>query len=319
MMEGSASRVYWSMRGVQLLTLTALLVQHFVPASALRFLVVGGTGRVGASTAKHLHVLTTDEGRGGADLVLAGRSPEAFERSRARILQQIERIQPAAVPPTVTFQPLDIDTDDVGGLAAAMSSCGADCVVHTAGPFQQRTRPVLLEASIQAGLPYVDVCDEPALCKSSKELHARAVAAGTPCVTAAGIWPGASALMAAEAVTKLRELEGATPTAPCAGEEVEMSFFTAGTRGAGATIVSATFLLLCQAALCYEQGEERDLEPWTSPRAIDFGKSVGTRKVWLLDNPDVFTIHDALQVSSLPPLSNASSGPEGHDSCVHAP
>ena len=52
------------MRGVQLLTLTALLVQHFVPASALRFLVVGGTGRVGASTAKHLHVLTTDEGRG---------------------------------------------------------------------------------------------------------------------------------------------------------------------------------------------------------------------------------------------------------------
>ena len=40
-----------------------------------------------------------------------------------------------------------------------------------------------------------------------------------------------------------------------AGEEnVELSFFTAGTGNAGATIVSATFLLLAQKALTYAKG-----------------------------------------------------------------
>ena len=266
-------------------------------AAAFKFLVVGGTGRVGASTAKHLHVLSTDEGAAPCELVLGGHSAAAFERSRQRILQQLERSQPGAAPPAITFQELDLDTDDVGRLRAAISSCGADCVLHTAGPFQQRTRPILLEASIAAGLPYVDVCDEPALCMSSKLLHPDAVAAGTACVTGAGIWPGASAIMAAEAVAELRRLEGATKAEPCEGEDVAMSFFTAGTGGAGVTIVSATFLLLCQAALCYEHGAAREREAWTSPRAVDFGQGVGVREVWLLDNPDVASIHDALKVA----------------------
>lgn len=37
---------------------------------------------------------------------------------------------------------------------------GAECVVHTAGPFQGRTNPALLRAALLAGLTYVDVCDE---------------------------------------------------------------------------------------------------------------------------------------------------------------
>jgi hypothetical protein len=109
------------------------------------------------------------------------------------------------------------------------------------------------------------------------------------------------ALMAAEAVEELRRLEAPTavPTDPCDGERVELSFFTAGTGGAGVTIVSATFLLLCQPALCYRNGRQEELEPWTSPKMIDFGKSVGERQVWLLDNPDVYTIHEALNTPTL--------------------
>lgn len=117
--------------------------------------------------------------------------------------------------------------------------------------------------------------------------------------------------MAAEAVTRLRRMEApleTVPMRPCAGEEVDLSFFTAGTGGAGATIVSATFLLLCQKALCYAQGVEQEQEAWSSPRTVDFGAGVGTRRVWLLDNPDVYTIHQALNVPTL--SSRFATAPE---------
>ena len=143
------------------------------PSSSTRYLVVGGNGRVGGSTAKHLHILSEVEGRGPAELILGGRSRSSFEASKARILEQLEAISPSSKPassyaseyassssahPEISFQELDIDGEGGGGdrvvaaLAAAMQACGAQCVVHTAGPFQQRTRPALLEAALSLGL-----------------------------------------------------------------------------------------------------------------------------------------------------------------------
>ena len=75
--------------------------------------------------------------------------------------------------------------------------------MHTAGPFQQREDPALLRACLQAGVPYCDVCDELALARNAKALSAEAAAADVPAVVSCGIWPGVSALMAAEAVAKL--------------------------------------------------------------------------------------------------------------------
>jgi len=118
-------------------------------------------------------------------------------------------------------------------------------------------------------------------------------------VSGAGIWPGASALMAAASVEKLREMaalstdvtssatetfsvtlrDGPEQSAPCEGEVVDLSFFTAGTGNAGATIVSATFLLLCQPVLTLVRGSSVDAPPWTSPREVDFGEGVGKRMV----------------------------------------
>uniref|UniRef100_A0A7S2GNV6 Uncharacterized protein n=1 Tax=Octactis speculum TaxID=3111310 RepID=A0A7S2GNV6_9STRA len=78
-----------------------------------------------------------------------------------------------------------------------------------------------------------------------------------------------------------------------------MSFFTAGTGNAGATIVSATFLLLCQKALSFRKGDVMERDPWTSPREVDFGPGAGRRTVRLLDNPDVYTTHASLAVPNL--------------------
>jgi saccharopine dehydrogenase-like NADP-dependent oxidoreductase len=37
---------------------------------------------------------------------------------------------------------------------------GADVVLHTAGPFQRSTNYNVMEAALETGTPYVDVCDD---------------------------------------------------------------------------------------------------------------------------------------------------------------
>ena len=89
-------------------------------------------------------------------------------------------------------------------------------------------------------------------------------------------------------------------------EDIELSFYTAGTGDSGAAIVAATFLLLQEEPRIYAGGERakrRDaggsaaaLRPWDDPRVVDFGGPLpreGTT-VWTLDNPETETVHRAL-------------------------
>ena len=168
------------------------------------------------------------------------------------------------------------------------TSCASDdcLVVHTAGPFQGRRTPTLLSSCLDLSIPYVDVCDEWELAEVSKlDLDQRAKELGIPAIVSCGIWPGVSALMAAEGVSQLK----GSSTEEVDIESIDYSFFTAGTGNAGPTIVSATFLLLATEVITYFNGKRKDIEPWTEKRDVDFGGNIGNRPVWLLDNPDVPT------------------------------
>ena len=286
---------------------TTLLLLSASPACALRsVLVVGGNGRVGASTVRWLHKLAAAEDL-PLELCIGGRRRDSFDAAAARLARQGVA--------DVSFVPLDLEEPATLGAAVA----GRSLVVHTAGPFQQREDPALLQACIEAGVPYCDVCDELLLSRNAKALGEQAVAAGVPAVLSCGIWPGVrsgarwappsagaspvsrrapylpisgqvSALMAAEAVERLGG------NGSC--ERLEFSFFTAGTGGAGPTIVSATFLLLCTPVATYQGGRLVELEPWTERRLADFGEGIGERECYLLDNPDVPTCAEALSARS---------------------
>jgi saccharopine dehydrogenase-like NADP-dependent oxidoreductase len=240
-------------------------------------LVVGGSGRVGASTLRWLERLSTRADGGASPLRLAsgGRSIARFKAAQRRLNQ-----------PDLAFVEVDLG-HSVEQLTAAVR--GVQLVVHTAGPFQGRSQPRLLEACIAAGVAYCDVCDEWPLSQQAKQLSAAATAAGIPAVVSGGIWPGASALMAAEAVDRLG--------GPGSCDQLELSFFTAGTGGAGPTIVSATFLLLAEKALTLSGGELSGHPAWSGRRSVDFGSGVGRRACFLLDNPDVPSTAAALQIS----------------------
>ena len=235
-----------------------------------RVLVVGGSGRVGASTVRWINKLGKAE-QLPVELAIGGRRRASFDAAAKRL--------GAKGVDAIKFVQLDLD--DAASLERAVA--GRSLVVHTAGPFQQRTDPTLLKACIDAGVPYCDVCDELELSRAAKKLTS-----DVPAVISCGIWPGASALLAARAAARLGK--------PL--DDLEFSFFTSGTGGAGPTIVSATFLLLCTPAAVYADGELVMKEPWTEKRTAAFGPGIGERDVYLLDNPDVPTCAEALGARS---------------------
>ena len=246
-------------------------------SSTFDVLVVGGSGRVGASTVHWLNKLSRRCSEGTPfRLAIGGRSRANFESVRNRL--QL---------PELVFRPVDLDA---GAESLVSAVRGARLVVHTAGPFQGRSQPDLLRACIAAGVAYCDVCDEFALSRHARELSGAAAAAGIPAVVSCGIWPGVSALLAAEAVQQLG--------GPQVCDRVDLSFFTAGSGGAGPTIVSATFLLLATRVLTFVDGRLACKEPWTERRVIDFGDGVGRQACFLLDNPDVPTTVESLGVAN---------------------
>lgn len=248
-----------------------------------RILVIGGSGRVGGSTVRWLHRMGASSGR----LLVGGRDRRNFDA----MVERWRRLEGEAAE--VDFVPVDIEDD--ASLDAALRD--VDAVVHTAGPFQGVRRASVLEAAIRKGnMTYVDVADETELVAAARNLDAACAARGVLAATSCGIWPGASALMAMECVEKLpREAE----------TSIDYAFFTAGTGGAGPTIVSATFLLLVTPALVFRKGEMFKSTAWTEARRVNFGGAIGERTVRLLDCPDVFTVAQTLGRDR--PLGDVSS------------
>lgn len=96
--------------------------------------VLGGSGRVGSSTAAALAAAVP-----AARISLAGRSGDS-DTFRAAVARR---------PELSAAKPLRCDIDDPASLAAALK--GADLVIHAAGPFQRRADCNVLEAAIAAG------------------------------------------------------------------------------------------------------------------------------------------------------------------------
>ncbi|XP_066340858.1 uncharacterized protein [Miscanthus floridulus] len=196
------------------------------PSRTARVLVLGGTGRVGGSTATALSRLRPDLG-----ILVGGRNREKGESVAAKLGGQSEFVH--------------VDTRDAGMLEQALQ--GVDLVVHTAGPFQRAEECTVLQAAISTKTPYIDVCDDTDYSWRTKGFHEQAKAAGVPAITTAGIYPGVSNVMAAELVHAARSENGEP-------ERLRFFYYTAGTGGAGPTILATSFLLLGEDVIAYNKG-----------------------------------------------------------------
>ncbi|XBI79999.1 hypothetical protein VPH35_089281 [Triticum aestivum] len=238
------------------------------PRSSARVLVLGGTGRVGGSTATALSKLRPD-----LNILIGGRNREKGESLASELGEQSEFVK--------------IDTGNAAMLEKALED--VDLVVHTAGPFQREAECTVLRAAISTKTAYIDVCDDMDYSWRAKAFHEEAKAQGVPAITTAGIYPGVSNVMAAELVSAARSEDGEP-------ERLRFFYYTAGSGGAGPTILATSFLLLGEDVIAYNKGEEIKLKPYSGVLNIDFGKGVRKRDVYLLNLPEVKSAHKFLGV-----------------------
>ncbi|KAE8820515.1 hypothetical protein D1007_01255 [Hordeum vulgare] len=241
------------------------------PRSSARVLVLGGTGRVGGSTATALSKLSPD-----LNILIGGRNREKGESLASKLGEQSEFVE--------------IDTGNAAMLEKALED--VDLVVHTAGPFQREAECTVLRAAISTKTAYIDVCDDMDYSWRAKAFHEEAKAQGVPAITTAGIYPGVSNVMAAELVDAARSEDGEP-------ERLRFFYYTAGSGGAGPTILATSFLLLGEDVIAYNKGEEIKLKPYSGVLNIDFGKGVRKRDVYLLNLPEVKSAHKFLGVPTV--------------------
>lgn len=152
----------------------------------------------------------------------------------------------------------------------------------------------------------MDVCDDTQYSQRAKALHSKALAAGVPAITSTGIYPGVSNVMAAHLIAMGRKeytkdwafadapgADGVQPT------RLLYSYYTAGSGGAGPTILDTTFLLAGEEVTAFKDGKKVVAPPVSNRRVVDFGPGVGRRSVFLYNLPEVSSSHAMLGVPSV--------------------
>jgi len=241
---------------------------------------------VGSSTASALLKL-----EGNYDVLLGGRKQESY-------VGAVERR-----PELKGCEFVQCDINDPSALKAAME--GIDLVVHAAGPFQRKDDTPVLDTCLETLTPYLDICDDAKHSELVKGKHAQAKAAGVPAITTAGIYPGISNLMAAHMISIARK-EYDEDWNFVGNEEpvvnpsrVLYSYFTAGSGGAGPTILETSFLLAGEDVIAYKDGKAVVAPPISERRTVDFGPGVRRRSVYLYQLPEVGSTHKYLGVPSV--------------------
>ncbi|KAK3278251.1 hypothetical protein CYMTET_13782 [Cymbomonas tetramitiformis] len=260
---------------------------------------LGGTGRVGSSTAAA--ILGFDP---NVDITLASRNRDNMASAKESFPALKEAV----------FQ--EVDVTQKASILAALQD--ADLVVHCAGPFQKTESCEVLEAAIESKVPYIDVCDDTDYSQRAKELHEKAQAAGVPAITTCGIYPGVSNVMAAEMIYAAEEGRSTGEDSPAEAKAPEAgsvkpsrllySYFTAGSGGAGPTILTTSFLLCAEEVVAWKDGEEVRQPPASNRRVINFGKGVGNREVFLYNLPEVASAREIFDVPSVSARFGTSPG-----------
>lgn len=236
-------------------------------------LVVGGSGRVGGSVVCQLT-------KHNAKVTVGGTRSETFEESRSRWKHLFpEKSGEFDAIPFAT-----VDREDNISIAKILKEAnridqGFDLVVHTAGPFQGKVKSPngVIQACVENGVGYIDVCDDYCTASAAKSKYTEiAKESGVPCIISTGCWPGVSSLMAKQLTESVLEKR---PNLKPQDLTVDFNFFTAGSGGAGATLLVATFLILAEQSLVIVNGRRREVPAMKDYSRVNFGEIVGDKDI----------------------------------------
>lgn len=257
-------------------------------AKTKRFVILGGTGKIGSAVASHLLLREPS-----SEVILVGRrnAQTVVDGIKSECTQALVRGMEVA------------DVWDAHDDKLRQVFQSADCVIHTAGPFLDR-QPSPLKLAMEYNVPvYVDVSDPLPFLETSLLQNHTAAAAGTTALLAAGAFPGMSNVFAVEAASKLQDRV----------QNCHFCYYTAGLGGSGAVNLYITNLGFGGPMVQYDRGELRfftalsglllgtvdfKLPPGTKISGFgldDMERRVGTKQVFSWPFPEAATLPTELR------------------------
>eukprot|EP00525_Craspedostauros_australis_P002682 CAMPEP_0198113368 /NCGR_PEP_ID=MMETSP1442-20131203/5051_1 /TAXON_ID= /ORGANISM="Craspedostauros australis, Strain CCMP3328" /LENGTH=284 /DNA_ID=CAMNT_0043770435 /DNA_START=672 /DNA_END=1526 /DNA_ORIENTATION=+ len=204
-------------------------------------LVVSGSGRVGGNVVTQLL-------KRGSVVTVGGTSIDPFLAAAVTLAHQL--------PQPVGGRCVIPGSGPRGGAIRRIGAAAGQLryVSPTAGRFQGKVKTPngVIAACVSNSVAYIDVCNDYCTESATKaKYNAKAIESNVPCIISTGCWPGVSSLMAKQLVRQvLQQNKNLKP----ADLNVDFGFFTAGSGGAGATLLVATFLILAEEALTVVKG-----------------------------------------------------------------
>lgn len=230
---------------------------------------------------------------------------------------------------------VELDLSDPASLRRAL--VGADIVVNTSGPFE-RWGTIVLDAAIELGVDYVDVCDDPMPTLALLERDEAARSAGIRAVVGLGVSPGLTNFLA---VTAARNLDDADLLATFWGDSAEgMSESDARAHAKGLATsfrqgrAAYTHLITQASSLVptWREGRLKDERAWLSAyRVRTSNDETGTYRV--IGHPEPVTVphtvktRDCINIGTvnagtdrlmLPQLSHVAAGELTEDQALNA-
>lgn len=223
-------------------------------AHPLRTVILGGYGNFGARIARRL---SQDA---GIQLVIAGRSVEQAQAFSSALPVKAESVA------------IDINQPD---LAARLQSCGAELVIHAAGPFQQQDYHVP-QAAAEAGCHYVDLADgRRFVCDFSSQLDYCFTKQKKLAITGASTVPALSSAVVNHLADAFASIES-----------IDVCIAPAQSAPRGVATMGAVLGYCGEKIRIYQDGVWRDAYGWESPTRVEFARMVARRGA-LCDIPDL--------------------------------
>ncbi len=173
---------------------------------------------------------------------------------------------------------LDVTADDAG---ERLASLGVDVAVGTAGPFYALGVPAL-ETAIDAGVDYVDVCDDHDATEDELALSDKAEERDVSAVVGCGWTPGISNLLVADAVDRLVS-EGAEVGS------VEVDWIGSAADAEGVAVVAHVFHTASGKVPQYVDGERVEVRAGSGAEKVDV-PGFGDVKTYASGHPESVTL-----------------------------
>jgi lysine 6-dehydrogenase len=169
-----------------------------------------------------------------------------------------------------------VDADDHPALVNALR--GHDAAAGAIGPFYLYEER-LARAAIDAGVPYVSICDDYDAAEAVLALDADAKRAGVPIVTGLGWTPGLSNVLARCGADRLEEVEA-----------IEVAWASSASDSDGFAVILHTIHIFTGKVPSYRDGRRVEVEAGSGRQRVRFPAPVGEVEVFHLGHPEPVTM-----------------------------